>query len=390
MFQKIAIIELYDHGEVLIDSYFLLKDFSQEILICTTSDIRDHLPSRMVDAANLSWQIMANSQNRGRFLKESSDLILECELIFLLTINRPFNIYSNLPFLSKTILLIHNVHAFFSPYHHIAWSGNKVTEILLRVIRFYGCGDHFHLRSILNRTRAWAFPTREVHQYSEENGWGMPGKLTLTLPLGLFEPNSNKIDSRYDFCVCVPGTIKNNGRDYNLLYEAVEQLLQDKQKRIRLCLLGIPQKNYGLKIQAIFRELSTAFPQLDLVLFDQQIPQRTYDDELQKASFLILPLQSNSRYDAFSERLGYSTSSGGINDMSRFGIPTLIPSFYPLEDWRERLGEIYKDKDHLCELIKKWVTFKPYEAKRAWYLSNRIETEKVKEQLRTELLRLKS
>ncbi|NET34315.1 MAG: hypothetical protein F6K19_20200 [Cyanothece sp. SIO1E1] len=360
MFRKVAIIELYDHGEVLRDTYYLLKEVSQQILIFTTPGIKDDLESIGLEGPNLNWELILAQQSHKQFLEARMELLQSCDSIFLLTINRPFAFYSTLPFLSKTILLIHNTHAFLTPWRNIAWSRQRFIEILLRVMRYYFSGDRHHLKKILSETRVWAFPSEGTQQYAEEVGAIFPGKPTVVLPLGLPDSPAFTLTSDHELNICVPGTIKENGRDYGLLYAGITALLRMQCNRIRLCLLGRPQGTYGQRIQEEFLELQLRYPQMDLAFFTEEVSQETYDRELQNASFLVLPLLPRSRYDAFHEQIGFSTVTGGVNDMSRFGIPAIVPHFYPLESWRENLVERYNTEEDFCHKLFEWISERKY------------------------------
>lgn len=374
---RIAIIELFEHSEVLRDMCFSLRELSHELWIFTSDNIYASLQPILLHM-NLNWKLKQQNQSVETFFYEQEEQISACDLIFLLTTNIPFSNYSRLQFLNKSVVLIHNTHTFLQPHRHIAWSRLFVRDILLRIIRFYLRGEYLYLGRLMQKASVWAFPSKTVLNYAVSKKLFPTSQCTIHLPLGMFQDSRTVKVSSGTLRICIPGTIKPIGRDYRLVYRAFLQLLPKIEDiQIELLLLGRPKGEYGAEIQTLFKQLEKVFPNFHVLLYKETIEQTKYDLNLRKSDFLILPLVPLKCYDAFWEKLGYSSISGTINDISRFGIPAIIPAFYPLEDWRAVLSEKYTHEDHLLEVLKDWINNKSYSTRRDSYLSQQSELKQI-------------
>ncbi len=60
------------------------------------------------------------------------------------------------------------------------------------------------------------------------------------------------------------------------------------------------------------------------------------------------------------EEYGTSTITGGVNDIIRFGIPTLLSDSYKIETKFEVLISTFKDKYELLEKLNDWIEHSRY------------------------------
>ena len=375
-FNKVAVIELFGHLEVLRDVCYILQESTQELWIFTTTDIAMDLQP-IVSHPNQYWTIRQENQSICDFFQEQEELISTCEIIFLLTATMPFSNYNRLPFLQKSILLIHNAHTFLRSWRHIAWSSLLSSDILLRIVRFYLLGEYFYLRRLMQKISVWAFPSEIVLEYAISKNLIPASQHAIYLPLGLFQDTKPNNEKSKLLRICIPGTIKSLGRDYRLVHSAFLQLLPKIDVQMELILLGRPRGRYGTSIQASFKQLHNEFSHFHVRVFQKTVEQKEYDSYLKKADFLIIPLTPLKRYDAFDEHMGYSTISGAIHDMTRFGIPALIPAFYPLEDWRNKLAVRFEDEDQLLEILTDWLKNRTYLTRRKSYLRSQTDQGRV-------------
>lgn len=358
----IALIELYDHSEVLRTCCEYWEDVDIKLLIITRPLIKDDLEKAGLNSKRVEWLLLGEGISIRGLLEKHESRLSRCEYIFLLTANRPFSQFTKLSFLPKTILLVHNVHAFLTPSKHLYWKWPNWTNILLRHLRFLLSGDRWHLSMLLKAVHSWAFPTNFIRQNAWNNGWVPSGQSSMVLPLDYYKPIP-KLREKDSIHICIPGTIKSNGRNYNMVIRAFEQFLAHSKQEIHLVLLGRPKGSYGIVTQEAFKHLSERYHHFTLQCYDDQIPQDIYDAQLSKADFLILPLAKYARYNAYCERIGYSTISGGINDMIRFGLPALLYYTYPIEEKERTLVEYYTDVSSLSSRLENWVKNKHYEEK---------------------------
>lgn len=382
-FKSIALVELYDHSEVLRTVYELLEPIVENLLILTKPTIKADLELVDLVSPKVRWYLIDDDATLGTFLTKNQTILNQCDWVFLLTINRPFSSFVSLKCLDKTLLLIHNVHTFLAPWQYIDWSWPNLPEILLRQIRFWLGGDYFALRELLMRTKVWAFPNETVLTYALANQWIPESQARLVLPLAIpLRFPSSQISSISDTVrICIPGTIKSNGRDYEMALSAFQTLLIESPKKIHLCLLGQPQKPYGRRIQKAFDQLTNGYPHFSVKFYEQVVPQVEYDRQLLNTDFLLLPLKAKSRYDGFRERVSFSTISGGVNDMIRLGKPTLLSACYKLGPEWEGLVATFNNEAELVMRLREWIQAKnwvyvveAFNAPGKLYLENKINS----------------
>lgn len=356
---KIALIELYGHQEVLLSCYNVLIDEVQSISIYTTQSIKEDLETVGIVSVKLNWIIIEPKENPGHFLKSNEKHLLNCNWILLLTINRPYIGFARLKYLNKTILLIHNSHSFLAPLKHLFWTRSTWPEIIIRCSRFLLSGDQKYLKKILERVKVWGFPSLEVLQYVKNNGWIPDKQERLVFPLWHNQRRTSFIygqrRQRGLVKICIPGTIKSNGRDYQLIVRVFGKILKDVKKPIQVCLLGVAKGRYGERIQSQFQQLANSSANLSVILYTSSIPQTVFNTHLLETDFMVLPLTAYSQYDGFLERLGYSTISGGVNDALRFGLPTLISASYGREESWGDLIQLYHSELELEMYMKDWI-----------------------------------
>lgn len=383
-FNRIAIIELYDHIEVLRDTCTVMLPLAKLVYIYTKIEIKEQLES-ILESDQISWVTYENSTKESEFLLTSRESIEECQLVLLLTINRPYRLYTRLLYMHKTTLVIHNVHAFLNPWSSWTRGSSGSLKTLLRAIRFFVMGDYLLLKSALKKAAFLGFPSESMHNYVHRRNLVPQNKGTVIIPLGLYEHYLMSRQRNQVIQICIPGKVRAFGRDYEMVFRVFQKLLTQITDRISLVLLGSCAGRYGRQVKALFEKLSERHLNFDVQGFLHPIRQSEFDTKLGESDFLIIPLTPSKTYDAFSEKLGYSSISGSINDMSRFGIPAILPAFYPLENWRKALGERFEREDQLLEVLKDWIKNRSYLARRESYLSYRVEQEKVLERFTTDL-----
>jgi len=94
--------------------------------------------------------------------------------------------------------------------------------------------------------------------------------------------------------------------------------------------------------------------------FTSFIEQRTFDKYLQEADFLILPAQRFMRFNFFMEQNSKTCVSGNINDMVRYGIPSLLPTYYKLDGSIDGITERYGSQEDLEGLLLSWINEAKY------------------------------
>lgn len=345
----IAIVELYQHHEVLRHYCELLKGSDHKVKIFCTSIVHQMLKD-LHDQPSFEWIVQTEKQSIPIFLSSNSSLLKEAKLVFITTALNNFKAFYQLSKINKTILLVHNAHSFLAPQKYLSPKFDLWDR--LRWIKVQLNRNHFYKRQLLETLAGLVFPNKVVLHYVQ-NCFTIGSDLKLAaLPFASYrqqQPSINPLKDRV--IITIPCTVTSVLRDYDLVLSSLKKIKDKLSKNIHLILLGKP-KGDGSKIIAKFQELDSLA--IKITTFKETIPIEQYDYWLSVSNFLILPLHQYCKNYIYQEQLGYSKISGGMNDMIRSGIPALVPEYYPLADGLENMTEKY-DQGELADKILKRV-----------------------------------
>lgn len=344
----IAIVELYQHDEVLRHYCNLLKEGDQKVKIFCSNTVYQMLKDLRLQTS-FEWIVQAENQSIDVFLKSNYPLIRQAKLVFITTALNNFKSFYQLSTINKTILLVHNAHSFLTPQAVLDLNGLDIMD-RLRWLKITLNRSHFYKKQLLENLAGLVFPTKIVLQYVKDNFKLSPHLKLVALPFAAYEHLPPSV-SQNRVTVTIPCTVMSGQRDYKLVLNSIKKIKKQLSKKIHLILLGKP-KGDGPKIIAAFQQLASS--QIKVTSFTETIPTETYEGWLSVTDFLILPLKQDGRNHIYREQLGYSKISGGVNDMIRFGIPTLLPNHYPLSHELENIVERYEDEE-LADKMLTWI-----------------------------------
>jgi len=357
LIKSLAIIELYQHDEVLRHYCEMLEGSDYNIKIFCSKVVHDCL-KESINPAQFSWIIKTEEESITTFLSEKEATIKENSLVFVTTALSDFKAFYKLSRTTKMTLLIHNVHSFLAPEASLSFQHPIADR--LRLLKLYRSRAHFYKKQLLKSVFGLGFPNEQILNYVEEH-YTFPEQLKLmSLPFAYArstEPISSDLIS-----VVIPCTVSEDLRDYQLVAHAFAQIEQNLKEKIQLVLLG-QVKEDAHPIVNDFRKLSKE--KIELLTFDHFIPAAEYERHLLKADFLILPFKKIGRNHIYRERLGYSKISGGINDLIRYAIPSLIPEYYPLDQSLQSITESYTS-NNLSQQLEHWINEKTFLKKRKY------------------------
>ena len=114
----IAIIELYQHSEVIRHYGNLLKEGDQQVRIFCSNIVYQMLKD-FHQHPSFHWIVKAENQSIDHFLKSNYESFQETKLVFITTALNNFKSFYQLSLNNKTILLVHNAHSFLDPQKFI-------------------------------------------------------------------------------------------------------------------------------------------------------------------------------------------------------------------------------------------------------------------------------
>lgn len=342
MMEKIAIIELYGHIEVM---YAAMLHFNGNFLtLYTTKNGVGDMPEKIKRLQVEKSYVLHENDTKPKFIKNHFSRIQSNDLIIFTTVLGEFSFWSKIKWTPETLLVIHNGNYWFDFFHSISIESIKD---VLRLIRTVWKREFYHRKKILLNTNYILFPNNLISSYFIEKVLVEPEKVKPSFPF-YWKETVEKVDSK-EFNIIVPGTVYDQSREYSELLKALMQIAQVLKTSVNLVFLGNVRTKYGKQVLNEFRRLSNDF--LKIVSFKNYIPQRVYDDWLKKADCLILPIKEQMKYGICKEIPGKTKITGTINDMHRFNIPTLLPDHYYMESPCPKNVSFYSDHIDLIEKL---------------------------------------
>ena len=321
-------------------------------------ELHKNLSSELKET-KIHWILRPQHRNFKEFFSLQKKQLQSCEILLVTTISNHFSEFCQLPKLTITIFLIHNVHSFLVPFRSLRIRPEQRLRDILRATKFLFTAQWFYQKRLLKQSCILAFPNETVLNYVNSN-FNLPSNITtIALPFSYFEERKHK--TRNYITITIPCTIVSDIRDYQLVFKAFQILLKNLETSIELVLLGNP-KGDGYQIVEEFTNLN--HPLFRLVKYEKNLPFYRYKSQLIKSDFLILPIKQYGQNNIFKEKMGFSKISGSLNDMIRFGIPSLISATYPLSKELQILTETFRSSEDLADKIKYWIEEKTYLQKR--------------------------
>jgi hypothetical protein len=347
----LAIIELYQHDEVLRHYCDLLSDSGYNIKVFCSKVVYESL-EEYTEGGRFEWYVNDEEASIPDFISENEGMIKEADLVFITTALSDFKAFYELSTKNKTLLLVHNARSFLAPNQNLAFREPILDR--LRWLKLYFQGAHFYKKKMLESLTGVAFPTETILKYVKET-FDLPAHLKLmSLPFA-YAKKWEKLPAD-KITITIPCTVSSELRDYQSVAAAFQKIKNDLPNKIQVVLLGKP-KGDGNKIIKSFKDLEC--DKLEVLSFKHFIAAPEYEKWLMVTDFLILPLKVYGRNHIYQELLGYSKISGGINDMIRFGIPALIPTHYSLDTTLKEISGRYLENE-LEVKIGKWISETPF------------------------------
>lgn len=340
-----AIIELAHHNEVV--RAYAISLVSQEIKISifTTSwileqyyDLRDH--------PLITWHIKEQEESSFQFIHRVKEPIDKCSCVILTSLEDGEKGFLKNSFSIASYLVVHDVHTLFEYKNNLNFSGIKSLGRVLKHI-FFGI---LKMRALSASTFDYfILPSGEVYKYVQSKPYF--NNRFLVAPFAINDEISELLD--HD-CVriTIPGIVDDKSRDYLPVIHAISTL-EPLKAQVQLCLLGKPSSKYGRSVVDKFNELKSE--SVDILSFNQFIPQKQFDKIMRETDFLICPMNKVMKFGPVNEKNGFSCVSGNMNDIIRFGLPSLIPDYYPLPANLKNVITQYRDASNLNSILTEWI-----------------------------------
>lgn len=345
---RIAIIEIDYHPEVLRNTIILFKELKINCEVFTLKKIWSKV-GMVNNSEYLITHIIKNKNQVNKYILNNLEIINSCNLIFFNTCASKYKFFSRIKYKPPVLLRVHNANAFFKPYKSLNikislfYIFKAISYIIIHVILKL---ELFYRNLFLQKkVDFFCFPDEQVTQYIKSNNYLADNRIISSIPFTFSKPFSAIKFSNKPVVISIIGGIDKRRRNYDLVYKAFKQLLQDNTINIELRLLGPPVGLYGRTVIKKFRKLENR--NFKVVSFNSYIPQNIFEEYVRTTHFLIIPVYKEVQYKIFKELLGYTKISGNINDMIIYRKPAIIPNFYPIPD---KLNSTVKKYNNITEL----------------------------------------
>lgn len=350
--KKIALLELQEHQEVLCGLIDLLLMQAVEIYVFAPAYMHEQLKPEWLENERLHWTSKLPEEPIPQFIRRVKTQMDTVDLIVFTTLVNHFAFFAQQNFTPPTVLLIHKGNAFFEPHSNLSIRNGKD---VLRFLRKLWRREDFFRKKLLKKTTYLSFTDPLIEACMRDL---VPPSCRLLSALPFCYFTSISPQSNTPIQVVVPGTVSALTRNFELLFSALQKADAQLNTAVTLIFLG---KASGPRAKPLFDLIqNNPFQNIQVQTFSEMLPEREYQKKLQLADFLLLPLQEQIQFGTTREWYGKTSISGGINDMLRFGKPTLLPNFYPLDPALESLSGRFHNAEDLADLLLKWVTERYY------------------------------
>jgi hypothetical protein len=327
---KVTIIELDYHAEVLQNFLALLKPLPVEVEVVTIKRVWERV---VVDDFRGKVHVLEAAREVRRLFRAREAIYQEADVVVFNTLNAECRFFNSLRFASPVVARVHNSNTFFLPLsksYHPKWSAFYLWKDFSHFVRktIFELDAHYRGR-FLKKVNFFSFISEEMIDYALANNFLDEERiLQPPIPSGYYQGGSQASPARQEVHLSIIGGVDQRRRDYQLVVEALPRVLDQTDTPIHLHLLGKATGGYARDIVQKFRALEG--DKFTLSYYENFVPQEVFDETVAKTSFLLSPIYERTRHTVYSEYYGKTKISGSVNDMIKYGVPSILPAFYPV------------------------------------------------------------
>jgi len=362
MGREVVLIELDFHNEVVKAIGLQLLSQNVRLKIATTPFVYDNIPAFAdSDTYDIEWFIKKEALSNTQFLKDTFQKFSSADAFIINGFQKIESSFLDLDIPENSSYIIHDVHSIYEPNKNLLFRNGFInrTKDFIKYILFRASGEEKKNLKFIQQFKRILLPSKSVLDYIEKGKFTSQekGVAKFAIHEKLLPMSSTSI-----LKIVIPGTIIEKSRDYKPVLDAFTMVLPKLKSPIEIVLLGRATNHYGFRVVRKFLEFKT--PNVTIKTYDKFISQDEFDKQLQGAHFLVLPMKKFMRFNFFRELNSQSCVSGNVNDMVRYGTPSLIPEYYLLDNELDKLVSRYSDSNELANLLVKWINEKDFENKR--------------------------
>lgn len=353
----IGIVELFFHHEVVLNlckvlkPNFKLKVFVSESVFQKLEQLGD---------LEIEFFIKPPKNSNYKFFSSSLEDFNKCNLLIFTTIASSFKDFYTLKVETKTLLIIHNLNAFFYPYSHLSFVSKHHSLFLNigRIVRnVFFQREIYYKRKLLEKLDFISFPTTQIHQKVIDENLYPIEKICPPLLKGIIQEKEiqNQLKKNEDLVsIVLPGTIHPKNKDYDIVLKAFQNIKSNLNQQVRIIFLGNVKGRAGENIRKKFDRIQSE--KIEVFFLKNEITREKYEYYLKKADFFILSFPKITQYSIYQEKYGITKASGAmLYDVNLFRTPALVSSNYPLEENHFNNCFHFKSDKELSEFLQDWI-----------------------------------
>lgn len=350
---RIAIVEM-DYHVADLDGFCRIFDHTlHELTILTTKPNYARLQQE-ADAGKCRWILIAEESLKNFFSRHLQDLNTH-DLIYFNTIASRYSAYARTKFTAPTVLRVHNANTYLQPWSHLYFSAQpfyvyKAISYLVREFVFQL--DWYYLPKIIKRMNFFTFNDKSIEEFIRQHHYLPEEKIFPAIPSSVSAGEFPALSSTETIRICIPGLIDSRKRNYLEVAEAWRLAGPLIGNKVELVLLGKPIGNYGREVLAKLKELQHI--NFSVISFDHFVEQEIFNDYLSKSHLLISPNIETTSFRIYQEVYGKTKFPGIIAEMVKFGLPTIFPAHFSMDEEFQKHIEAYSNPAELSALIVKY------------------------------------
>jgi len=349
---EIGILEIQRHMPVLYSFCRVCKTKNTNVTIFTTKELFLRLETHLKNKQDYDIVLKRRNESIRAFLKRVEHICNQkIDLLFINTIHETIlDLPRYLSFnpKSKMILTVHHVNAWLKPRlvfnikHIIRTIDTNFSSILIKKFIF----PKFDAIDVIYR------PLRDYIQTNTDFE-----KKVFTIPTSIFENHITEGRTRKneELVIVIPGLIQEHRKDFTAIFPAFENLFEEYNGKIRLYVLGFPVERFGRLVYKKFKSMKQKG--CDVVIFDQFIPDDTFNNILKQSDIILAPIRIKTRADGEIEEIyGKTVGSGVIYNSILYAKPIIVPAEFNMLPELKTSTLDYTNSTDLENIIKELIS----------------------------------
>lgn len=350
---KIAIIELFGHSEIALNLSELLLPYNYDLSLFISTCVHANL-IELHNLSNINWYVKDKQINVPNFIERHIDVLNSHDLVIFTTINSSFKYFSQLKLKNYTHLIIHNGNTFFDFWSNLSFAFPSFLKDTLRLGKTILKRETFYKMKMLKNFDSLSFAgSCQYHYFKASNNIPEDLKILESFPIAYSKFQENRNNNSNEYSIVIPGSMDSNRKDFKLLLDTFSSLKWPKNKIVCIHFVGAATDKKALQTMQEIKGLETT----SLLIKYQNDPfsQTDFDDALKKADLFILPIRESYKLGICKEYYGLTNISGTINDIVKYGVPGVIPHFYPINPHLQALVTTFSSKDDLSLILTRFI-----------------------------------